>query len=148
MSQNKLLGADMMFSGALCFVGFGGYIAGIFGMNLDNTITIQPIYGVFAVVFVLTFALMIVGSIALYNYYQYLGIVPRELVYVPKKSKKNQPVTNLMTKRYSTSIPISQMRINRGKSNSRPNSRLPSPAGSSLGSVLNSLNSSYENMKS
>ena len=85
MSQNRILGQEMVLLTCMCFVGFGAYIAGIFGMNLDNTITIQPVYGVFEVVFVLTFALIVFGSYGLNKYWEYIGVIPVELKYHRRK---------------------------------------------------------------
>ena len=61
---------------ASVLITFGAYVTGIFGMNLDNTVTIQPIYGVFTLVSVLTFALIIVGNFVVMYYYERTGVIP------------------------------------------------------------------------
>ena len=61
---------------ASVLITFGAYVTGIFGMNLDNTVTIQPIYGVFTLVSVLTFALIIFGNFVVMYYYERTGVIP------------------------------------------------------------------------
>lgn len=75
MARNKVLVANIMLTIVSANITFGAYITGIFGMNLDNTITIQPINGVFEVVFMGTFVLMIVASIFVYYYFVYQGVI-------------------------------------------------------------------------
>lgn len=75
MARNKVLVANIMLTIVSANITFGAYITGIFGMNLDNTITIQPINGVFEVVFMGTFVLMIVASIFVYYYFVWQGVI-------------------------------------------------------------------------
>ncbi len=56
-------------------VTFGAYITGVFGMNLDQTIYLQPIPGVFALVFAVTFGIIIFGSMGIYLYFVRIGVI-------------------------------------------------------------------------
>ena len=47
-----------------CGIGFGGYVAGLFGMNLDNTIFLQHIKHVFNSVCIITGGLIVFTFIA------------------------------------------------------------------------------------
>jgi hypothetical protein len=42
------------------FTRFSAYITGVYGMNLDQTTTIQNVYGIFEAVFTTTFALIFI----------------------------------------------------------------------------------------
>lgn len=46
-------------------------------MSLDQTITIQHIYGLFEVVFVLTFAIIVIGIPLVLYYLERTGALPR-----------------------------------------------------------------------
>ena len=50
---------------------------GVFGMSLDQTLTIQHIYGLFEVVFVLTFAIIVIGIPFVLYYLERTGALPR-----------------------------------------------------------------------
>eukprot|EP01042_Synura_sphagnicola_P004810 gene4810-6123_t len=65
-SRNELLVANTAFAILASCVGLGSYIAGLYGMNLDNTVTIQPIYGVFSVVWAGATFCMIALFVAIY----------------------------------------------------------------------------------
>lgn len=75
-SRNDLLIATTALEVLACSIGFGAYITGAFGMNLDNTITLQGRQYSFMVVTVSSFiAIVMVFCIAL-SYLQRNGILP------------------------------------------------------------------------
>jgi hypothetical protein len=57
-SRNELLVANTVLAILGCSIAFSAYITGIFGMNLNNTKSIQPVENVFQLVFAGTFALI------------------------------------------------------------------------------------------
>lgn len=74
-SCNELLFASTIMSVFGTVIGFGGYVTGAFGMNLDNTETIQTTPGWFAGVCSSTLFLIIFGScviIAIFYHFHYL----------------------------------------------------------------------------
>ena len=75
ISRNKTLSANITITLITVNVTFAGYIAGVFGMNLDNVDTIQPVEGVFAIVFVGTFCLIIICSTIIYYLFRKWGII-------------------------------------------------------------------------
>ncbi len=75
-ARNQILVTNMSLQVASVLIAFGAYISGIFGMNLDNTITIQPVYGVFSIVWVSTLAIIIVGNLSIMYYYERSGVIP------------------------------------------------------------------------
>ena len=63
---------------------FAGYIAGIFGMNLDNATTdrvgsVQPAKNAFPLVFALSFVSIFVGFYLTWRYLQITGVLPRRV---------------------------------------------------------------------
>ena len=80
-SRNELLVANTAFAILASCVGLGSYIAGLYGMNLDNTVTIQPIYGVFSVVWAGATFCMIALFVAIYAYLEYTKVIPRRVVF-------------------------------------------------------------------
>ena len=60
-------------------IGFSAYITGVFGMNLDNTNTIQQQQGLFAAVVGATFALIVVGIGLIISYYRSQGVLPTKV---------------------------------------------------------------------
>jgi hypothetical protein len=87
-SRNELLIANTALAVLACSIGFGAYITGIFGMNLDNVDYIQPVKHVFAAVSVGSFALIILVFCAILFYLRWSGMLPLRL---QTKSKTNQP---------------------------------------------------------
>jgi Mg2+ and Co2+ transporter CorA len=77
VAQNRVLAANITFNAAIVMISFGGYVSGIFGMNLDNTVTIMPVFGVFEIVFVGTFSIMVIGSYLLLKYFESQGLIPK-----------------------------------------------------------------------
>lgn len=79
VSQNELLVANTVVTITACAVGFGGYISGLFGMNLDQTIYLQPQSGSFKTVVIASFT-FIVGSVILTLFYLRLtGVLPSHM---------------------------------------------------------------------
>ena len=58
-------------------------------MNLDNTVSIQPIQGIFAIVWVGSTFAMIALFIVVYAYLAWFGVLPRRVI-VPSNSKRIQ----------------------------------------------------------
>jgi len=78
-SRNELLVANTAFALLACCIAVGAYIAGIFGMNLDNTITIQPKSGSFAAVWSGSTAAIVVMFVVVYGYLEWAGILPQRV---------------------------------------------------------------------
>jgi len=76
-SRNELLVANTAFALLSCCIGVGAYITGLFGMNLDNTLTILPQTGSFAMVWAGSTASMILMFLAVYSYLSWTGILPQ-----------------------------------------------------------------------
>lgn len=57
-------------------IGFSAYITGVYGMNLDQTTTIQNVYGIFETVFTVTFALIFIITGLIWYYYKRTGVLP------------------------------------------------------------------------
>ena len=83
-SRNELTLINTYFTITSAFFGFGGFIAGIFGMNLDNSTTTEPGLvqsqkGSFIVVSVISAAFIVVGITTTYYYLRYKNIIPEKL---------------------------------------------------------------------
>ena len=77
-SRNELLVVNTRLVVYMVATGFSAYVTGIYGMNLDNTITIQfVVYGVFEAVFVASFALIAIVSACILYYLKRSHILPR-----------------------------------------------------------------------
>lgn len=82
MNRNQLLVETTKLTVISVMTGFGGYLAGIFGMNLDNSTTdepglVQQYSGGFVVVFVVSFVVMLAGYYAVHNRLTRNGILPK-----------------------------------------------------------------------
>jgi Mg2+ and Co2+ transporter CorA len=75
-SRNELLMANTTLTIATVAIGFSAYVTGVFGMNLDQTTTIQNVYGIFEAVFTVTFALIFVITGLIWYYYKRTGVLP------------------------------------------------------------------------
>lgn len=75
INRNRTLSANIIITLLTLNVGLGAYFAGIFGMNLDNVDTIQPVPGVFPAVFAGSFGLMIIGSVMMYYMFVHWGVI-------------------------------------------------------------------------
>ena len=69
-----------------CAIGFGGYISGIFGMNLDNTEFIQPKAGSFLAVAFSSFAFIVLSVAITIAYLRFTGVLPTHVKYIPDLS--------------------------------------------------------------
>ena len=88
-SRNELTLINTYFTITSAFFGFGGFLAGIFGMNLDNSTTTEPGLvqskkGSFIVVTVISAACIVVGITSTYFYLLYKNIIPEKL-YISKR---------------------------------------------------------------
>lgn len=75
-SRNELLMANTTLTIATVAIGFSAYITGVYGMNLDQTTTIQNVYGIFETVFTVTFALIFIITGLIWYYYKRTGVLP------------------------------------------------------------------------
>lgn len=75
-SRNELLFATTILSVFATVISFSGYITGVFGMNLDNTKTIQNTPGVFYGVFIATLALIALGALLIIAGFRFFHILP------------------------------------------------------------------------
>jgi len=79
ISRNQLLVANTAFSLLACCISVGAYITGIFGMNLDNTATILPQTGSFAMVWSGSTAAIVLMFVVVYWYLIWKGIIPQSI---------------------------------------------------------------------
>jgi Mg2+ and Co2+ transporter CorA len=77
ISRNENLIANTALAVLSCSIAFGAYITGIFGMNLDQTIYLQPKKGSFVGVTVASFAVIVVIFVVVYGYFRHTGVIPR-----------------------------------------------------------------------
>jgi ABC-type multidrug transport system fused ATPase/permease subunit len=75
-SQNEILILNTILTILACSISFGGYLTGAFGMNLDNTVTLQEERHSF--VYVCCFSLMTIVSTFILSliYFRHKGILP------------------------------------------------------------------------
>lgn len=78
-SRNELLIANTALTLVSVGVGFGAYVAGVFGMNLDQTIYLQPQNNSFVIVTLVTFAGVCLICFLGYGYLKITGIVPERV---------------------------------------------------------------------
>mmetsp|Transcript_22480 Transcript_22480/g.32815 ORF Transcript_22480/g.32815 Transcript_22480/m.32815 type:complete len:644 (-) Transcript_22480:212-2143(-) len=76
-SQNEILILNTVLTILACAIGFGSYLTGAFGMNLDNTVTLQEKKHSFVVVLVSTFMAIVVTFSIPYVYFKVKGVLPR-----------------------------------------------------------------------
>jgi len=76
-SRNELLVANTAFALLATCVGVGAFITGVYGVNLDNTVTIQPYYGVFEIVWAGSTFSMVALFVAVYAWMVYAKVLPR-----------------------------------------------------------------------
>lgn len=85
-SRNRLLVTNTTLVVYLVAIAFSAYLTGIYGMNLDQTVTIQTVvYGVFEVMFVSSFSLIFIISGCILYYLKRNRIIPKEVFYRRKK---------------------------------------------------------------
>lgn len=71
----------------LVSISFAAYLTGVFGMNLDQTVTVQPLYGVFEAMFVGSFSMIFIVSSSIMYYLKGQHILPKKLEYYEKGRK-------------------------------------------------------------
>ena len=71
--------ANTAFAVLACAISTGSYLTGAFGMNLDNTITIQNQKGSFSLVFGLSAGFIAFMFAVIIWYLRYTGILPSEV---------------------------------------------------------------------
>ena len=76
-TRNELLKTNMILSIIALYLTFGGFVAGIFGMNLDNTVHLQNTPHVFITVTLVTTGVIIVGIILTIAFFIMNDILPR-----------------------------------------------------------------------
>ena len=97
-SRNDLLIATTALEVLACSIAFGAYITGAFGMNLDNTLTIQDRKYSFMVVTVSSFVCIIVVFIIALQYLQRNGILPTRTA-LHKHNASNRPAASSKSSR-------------------------------------------------
>ena len=85
-SRNELMIVNTDMTVLACCIGVGTFIAGIFGMNLDNTAYIQPVDGTFAIVWVGSTLLVGVLYMVCYMYFVISGSYPKR-IFLKNKSQ-------------------------------------------------------------
>ena len=75
-SRNELLIANTALAVLACSIGFGAFITGVFGMNLDNVEYLQPKQNLFAVVSVTSCALIGFLFVGIMTYLRKSGMMP------------------------------------------------------------------------
>lgn len=76
-AQNRILLLNTVLTILACAIGFGSYLAGVFGMNLDNSEYLVTMKNSFAYVFGFSFLLIISTFLSAYLFFQKEGIIPR-----------------------------------------------------------------------
>jgi Mg2+ and Co2+ transporter CorA len=75
-SQNEILILNTILTILACSISFGGYLTGAFGMNLDNTETLQEMKNSFLYVFICSFLCILFSFVFSLFYYRSHGILP------------------------------------------------------------------------
>lgn len=87
-SRNELLIANTALTVLSCGIGFGAYVSGVFGMNLDQTEYLQPRKNSFLIVTMLSFLGVTLVFFIGYGYLKMAGILP-ERVKISNKAQSN-----------------------------------------------------------
>ncbi len=77
MARNQLMVVNVVISVVTSFIGFGAFISGIFGMNLDQTRWLQSVHGVFTGVCIGALCFIIFGATAVLSFLLQFGYVPK-----------------------------------------------------------------------
>ena len=88
-SLNQLLKLNTIISLYAAAIGTGGYVAGLFGMNLNNTTTIQNIPYIFEVVCYSSALGALVGFFLLIKYLTATGVLPKTRKYNRKRKHES-----------------------------------------------------------
>lgn len=78
-SRNELLIANTALTLISVGVGFGAYVAGVFGMNLDQTIYLEPKKNSFVIITVLSLVGVCLVYLLGYGYLKMAGIIPERV---------------------------------------------------------------------
>jgi Mg2+ and Co2+ transporter CorA len=76
VKRNLVIMADTTMAAAATAIGFGVYITGIFGMNLDQVLYLQPQKGSFVKVTMISLAVTAAIYLAVHYHLVRRGIVP------------------------------------------------------------------------
>jgi hypothetical protein len=87
-SRNELLVANTTLTVCTVTIGFGAYVTGVFGQNLDQTEWLMPVSGVFVSVCALTAGFIIFATAAIILYLRKTGVLPKTLQIDPRLLKK------------------------------------------------------------
>lgn len=68
-----------------CAIGFGAYITGAFGMNLDQVYYLVPAHNSFVIVTCCSFAAIVLIFVCVYVYFARLGVFPSRLSQINAK---------------------------------------------------------------
>jgi Mg2+ and Co2+ transporter CorA len=80
ISRNEALMANTVLGILGAAIGFGGYITGVFGMNLDQVYYLMPRQGSFLAVTLASFGVIVLIFLAVYTYFAMLGVFPSRLL--------------------------------------------------------------------
>jgi len=75
-SRNELLIINTLLSGLACSIALGAYVTGVFGMNLDNVVTVQPMKNSFPMITMISFGTMLIAFSLLYVFFYYANVFP------------------------------------------------------------------------
>ena len=75
-TQNQILLLNTVLTILACSIGFGSYLTGAFGMNLDNTKRLQLMENSFLIVFVLSFVCIVATFLLAYYVFRRNGVLP------------------------------------------------------------------------
>jgi len=84
ISRNELLVANSVLALAACCCGLGAYVTGVFGMNLDNTVTIQETPHLFYTVIGASTGVMMLVFAGMIALFKRNGTFPKRLKIVNK----------------------------------------------------------------
>lgn len=76
-SQNEILILNTGLTILSCAIGLGAFLTGAFGMNLDNTVTLQEKKYSFPIVMFCSVLAMVLSFLVTFGYYQGKGVLPR-----------------------------------------------------------------------
>ena len=75
-SRNELLIVNTLLSGLSCSIAIGAYVTGVFGMNLDNVNTIQPMVNSFPMITIISFGTMLLAFATLNFLFYHAKVFP------------------------------------------------------------------------
>jgi hypothetical protein len=87
-SRNELLVANTTLTVCTVTIGFGAYVTGVFGQNLDQTEWLMPLPGVFISVVSITGGIIVFATVAIILYLRKTGVLPKTINIDPHLLKK------------------------------------------------------------